>query len=78
MLKITVELWPGGDKSRAKVIATGEIRNTGGDLNVANYESVWSVPDRGIRRKGSVLRFPRLRRSVLELVELAIANAFGE
>lgn len=40
MLVIKVELWPFGDESRKKEIATAEIWNTGtGTLERGNYDS---------------------------------------
>lgn len=40
MLRCTIELLPGGDESRARVIGLVEITNTGGDLLVGNYTVV--------------------------------------
>jgi hypothetical protein len=37
MLRITVELLPGGDESRAETIATGTIANISGLAPLSNY-----------------------------------------
>lgn len=39
MLRITIELWPRGDSSRAQTIAFMDLYNTGkGSLSKGNYE----------------------------------------
>ena len=38
MLKVTIELWPGGDKTRSKIIGVGGIANNGtGNRAIGNY-----------------------------------------
>lgn len=47
MLRVTIELLPGGDDSRSKRLATVEIANINGSLSSANYQ--WSVQERTAR-----------------------------
>ena len=37
MLRITVEIWPGGDKTRACAIATANVANVSDLANVSDY-----------------------------------------
>jgi len=42
MLKVTIELWPGGDKSKSKIIGVGGIANDGtGTKQTGNYVGVF-------------------------------------
>lgn len=38
MLRITVEIWPGGDKSRARSVAIANVANVSDLADVSDYE----------------------------------------
>lgn len=38
MINVIVELWPGGDEARKRVLATAMIANVGGTAEVGNYD----------------------------------------
>jgi hypothetical protein len=38
VLRITVEVWPGGDKTRARAIATANVANVSDLADVSDYE----------------------------------------
>ena len=37
MLRVTVEIWPGGDKTRARVVATASVANLSDLADVSDY-----------------------------------------
>jgi hypothetical protein len=37
MLRVTVEIWPGGDKMRARVLAIANVANVSDLANVSDY-----------------------------------------
>ena len=66
MLRITVELLPGGDESRKKHLGTATITNDGtGDEHRGNYVAT------------RVARFDRKRRGPWDLLFLALRSAVG-
>ena len=70
MIRITIQLIPKGDESRARTLGTMEIANDGtGDLQVGNYEGTlhaeYTQPN---GRKGRVSNFNRQKQSVWSLV----------
>lgn len=85
MLRVTVELVPGGDESRARVLHVAEISNDGkktaatlgakGDYNVR-------LSSRGILsrafRIGRVTDFPRKRLTAWDLLYRALKNLIGD
>jgi hypothetical protein len=92
MIFIRVELWPGGDRSRARTLSEGIIHNTGGDHRVGEYEYLFSrvggfkATDRqlatadvkNVLRRGEIKGFPRLRLYAHDLLFRALRFAFGE
>jgi hypothetical protein len=38
MLRVTVEIWPGGDETRARVLATAEVGNISELADTSDYE----------------------------------------
>jgi hypothetical protein len=38
MLRVTVEIWPGGDEKRARVLATGDVANVSDLADMSDYE----------------------------------------
>lgn len=75
MIRITVEMLPKGDKSRAYTLAQGVISNDGsGTLDVGNYiygfsgQAKRAGHDPGIRTSGEFKGFARRREDVWELL----------
>ena len=74
MLVVTVELWPRGDRSRARHLGTARIANVGGTRERGEYSvalSKWGRPDESWRT-GVVRGFPRLQRGPWDLLLLAL------
>lgn len=74
MIHVTVELWPRGDKSRARKLCEMNIINDATGTNeLGNYRVSASIPG---RRKqtvvGRVRKFERLRDNVWVLVRRAL------
>lgn len=69
MMIVWLELWPGGDASRAHPLGAARITNDeSGDLSVSNYdvalykfetEERAQLDDRHVWRRGRVIGFPR-------------------
>lgn len=82
MLRVTIEFLPGGDESRAKIIAVGEIVNdcTGND-NTGNYNCEFNSVSKGKDGRlhcvaaGRVTDFPRKHRGPWELLVRGLVNA---
>lgn len=79
MIRITIELVPHGDESRAKVLHVGLIANNGkGTQSRGNY---WfELSQRGSRkvwRKGPVEGFPRRSRGAWHLLHRVLEEAIG-
>jgi hypothetical protein len=70
MLRITVELIPGGDEGRKRTIATMEIANDGtGTPDLGNYTGTLHAEyTKAGRRVGRVCNFHRRQQSVWSLV----------
>jgi hypothetical protein len=82
MLVVRIELWPHGDESRRKIMATGTIINDGsGSSTCGNYlVSFRRVSTAGRLSQpvtGCVSGFPRKRSGPWELLALALQNALG-
>jgi hypothetical protein len=79
MLYIRIELWPRGDKSRARVLHEGTICNEGGAAAATrgNYSVV--LNDRGGRPRwrGFLMGFPRKRLGAWELLRQALNAVLG-
>jgi hypothetical protein len=70
MLRITIQIVPKGDESKARTLATMEIANDGtGDLQVGHYTGTlhaeYTKPE---GRRGRVINFNRRKQSVWSLV----------
>lgn len=80
MIRITVELLPGGDASQAKHLGTATIWNDGsGDVEIGNYGatfSKWGRPGE-VWKRGTVKNFPRHGRGPWDLLYLALKSAVG-
>lgn len=86
MLRVTIEKLPGGDESRAKIIAIGEIVNDcSGTEGIGNYNCEFNVitklhkdDDKGrfhCVAAGRVTDFHRKTRGPWELLVRALVNA---
>lgn len=77
MIRITVELLPGGDASRARHLGTATIANDAtGDARTGNYVftlSKWGRP-KVVWKRGAVRGFPRLARGPWDLLYLCLAE----
>jgi len=81
MLRITVELLPLGDESRARHLGTATIVNDGaGAKDIGNYIvrlSKWGRPN-DAWKTGTVKGFRRLSRGPWDLLYLALRDIVGE
>lgn len=86
MLVITVDLWPHGNKEKARTLGVAHITNVGGGKQLGNY--LVTVFKRGSteeqRRAGKkvwkrfwVLRFPRLRLGCWDLLYRGLRDIVG-
>ena len=79
MLHITIELWPGGDGSRARTLATGKIVNNGhGSETRGDYYVALRDGRNRPWRSGHVLDFPRKRLLAWDLLCRALINLIGD
>lgn len=70
MIKITIELWPHGDKTKSKIIGTAWIHNTGtGDIKRGNYEAVIYTTRNRPWRTVDIVGFARKSRNVWYLLK---------
>lgn len=79
MIRVTVELVPHGDESRARVLARGTMTNDGtGTLQRGNYRFQLSQSGRpnATSRVGSVRDFPRRAKNVWWLLREVLNEAF--
>lgn len=79
MIKITAELWPGGDPKQRKTLGLCIIANDGtGDTNKGNY--VFSLTGKRGRElsNGKVQTFPRRRKDVWALLALVLKEVGHE
>lgn len=76
MLRVTIELLPGGRESGRRTIAVGEIRNVSGGSR-PNYEAVFreGEGDAGFEMRSSIRRYPRWSSTVWDLVARLAAIA---
>jgi len=91
MIVIKVEMWPGGDESRAQEFARAEINNTVrttvqssgdlGDYEVRLWGGVYGGhywPKGNTWRTGNVQGFNRTTRGLWDLLFCALRNIVGE
>jgi hypothetical protein len=80
MLRVTIELLPGGDEDRAKVIAHGSIGNVSDDLtSLCDYvckfeENPWQGRVRG-PYSATLAGWPRTERGAWDIVHAALGEA---
>ena len=80
MIVVTVEVWPGGDASKAEHVGTAEIDNdTTGTLTVGNYNVVVgkSAYFKCPWKRGRVEGFPRRRLGPWDLLYRALRATVG-
>lgn len=70
MIRVTIEILPGGNESRKRTLGTLEIANDGtGDQEIGRYNAVLHAEYTGPEgRQGRVVEFYRHRQSVWSLV----------
>lgn len=75
VIVVYLEIWPGGDKSKAQRIGTGIIGLVSGTQARGNYATYFSTRD-GKRewKRGEVYDFPRKRLLAWDLVYRALHN----
>lgn len=86
MMRITIEMIPGGDEAKAQTLGVAEITNLGtGDHDLGNYEvlifkSRTYSTTAGIWKRARVFRFPRSSRRLgpWDLLFRALRGAVGD
>ena len=69
MIVITIELWPGGDKVKGRMLGRARIVNTGkGTLLRGDYQAFFQGKTRRYLRWSHLSDFPRQSRNVWELL----------
>jgi hypothetical protein len=88
MIVVKVELWPYGDRSKAKELGRTYIANVGGSLTRGNYEV--AVCKKGTTecplvsdkikaaRTGEIKNYPRLTYNMWRLIIRSLLSAFPE
>jgi len=76
MLRVTVELWPGGRESGKRVIAIADIGRIA-DGALADYEARLSEDGLGSVGIGYVRAYPRWSSTIWDLVARSISAALG-
>lgn len=79
MIYVKVELWPLGDKEKAKPLGELLIANDGtGTLTRGNYRAVIKNSVGRLTRRGEVKDFPRKRLNVFDLMYRMLKVMVGE
>jgi hypothetical protein len=88
VIAIRVELWPGGDQKRARLLALGTIENTGGTAARGAYKALLygataagvtkALLNRAPFRAVGVENFPRKRLCAWDLLFRVLRAAVGE
>lgn len=80
MLVIKIELWPGGDESRKRLLHEGRIWRHATLGPYGNYRYTFSQANKTKRllREGGIEGFPRKRLSAWDLLFRCLKEAFGE
>lgn len=83
MIYIRIELWPGGDRRRARTLGEATIANVGGTAAVGDYEAkLMKSPEYakrpGVWKKARIEGFPRLRLGPWELLLAALTACIGD
>lgn len=89
MIVVTVEMWPGGDKSKRYLLGIATITNDAtGTREIGNYDATFSdqvnivkggaMPENLLVHAGRVENFDRQRRNVWQLLNAALGDALGK
>ena len=85
MIHITIEMWPGGDKTKSKLLGEGYITNQGGTREVASYyvqllkSPEYAKPgnEGQLWKDGNVSGFPRQRLGPWDLLLRSLLASVG-
>lgn len=76
MIRITVDMWPGGDDRYAYRLASFDIANVGGTEDRGDYDATFYNKSGGqLRRTASIRGWARLSRPVLSLIRRILGDA---
>ena len=75
MIRVTVELLPGGDKTRARTLGTAYIGRVSGRGESATYEALVSGTDLLGGCRATIADYPRYSSSVWDLVLRSVTKA---
>lgn len=79
MLNIRIELWPYGDKSKAKVLGECRIANDDtGTRRLGNYTATILTPRGKVLTTGKVTGFPRLELDSWHLLRRVLQALLGD
>lgn len=79
MIRVVIELWPHGDESRKRLLASADIGNDGtGSPEVGNYVYRLRNKAGAIWKKGHITGFPRQRATAWRLLRLILNDAFKD
>jgi hypothetical protein len=92
VIYVKIEIWPGGDNTRARTLQEGLIYNVGGDRSTGEYEfklskvggfrapveALRSARVKNVLRSGEIKGFPRLRLYAHDLLFRVLRLAFGD
>lgn len=79
MIVVTIELWPGGDRSRKELLGAATIANDGsGTPTVGNYRyALGKRKGVGTWKEGEIKGFPRKRLGGYDLLLRVLRDAVG-
>jgi len=83
MIYIRIEMWPKGDKTKARLLGEGQIANVGGTAANGNYtvkllKSPEYAKTSGTWKSGHVEGFPRVRLGPWDLLLRALQSCVGD
>lgn len=78
MIYVRMELWPKGDKTKARVLGQAFIANDAtGTPTRGNYKAVLTNRANRPFRGAVVKNFPRKSKNVFDLLKLVLTNSFS-
>lgn len=82
MIRVLVEMWPGGSEERKRVLGEAFITNVGGNTTTGDYEvklmkSAEYATKPGVWKRGRVDGFPRQRLGPWDLLLRALVATVG-
>lgn len=77
MIYCRIEIWPGGDRRRARTLGEATIANVGGSAQVGEYDAkIMKSPEYakrpGVWKQAKLTGFPRLKLGPWELLCMAL------